>query len=58
MAIIGKIRSKAGLLIGIIGLSLVAFILGDLLTSNRSFIQGNTTTAGVIGGKENFYSGL
>lgn len=52
MAIIGKIRSKAGLLIGIIGLSLVAFILGDLLTSNRSFIQGNTTTAGVIGGKK------
>ncbi|QQR96343.1 MAG: SurA N-terminal domain-containing protein [Bacteroidota bacterium] len=52
MAIIGKIRSKAGLLIGIIGLSLVAFILGDLLTSNRSFIQGNTTTAGIIGGKK------
>ena len=52
MAIIGKIRNRAGLLIGIIGFSLVAFILGDLLTSNRSFISGDTTTAGVINGNK------
>jgi peptidyl-prolyl cis-trans isomerase D len=52
MAVIGKIRSKAGLLIGIIGFSLVAFILGDLLTSNRSFIKGDSTTAGSIGGNK------
>ncbi len=52
MAIIGRIRNKAGLLIGLIGFSLVAFILGDLLTSNRSFISGNSTTAGIINGNK------
>ena len=29
MAIIGKIRSKSGLLVGIIGIALLSFILGD-----------------------------
>ncbi len=52
MAVIGKIRQRAGLLIGIVGFSLVAFILGDLLTSNRSFISANDTNVAVIGGKE------
>jgi len=52
MAIIGKIRNRAGLLIGFIGLSMVAFILGDLLTSNRVFLSGNSTTAGVIDGQK------
>jgi peptidyl-prolyl cis-trans isomerase D len=52
MAVIGKIRNKAGLLIGIVGFSLVAFILGDLLTSNRSFISGTGTDVGVIAGKK------
>lgn len=52
MAVIGKIRQKAGLLIGIVGFSLVAFILGDLLTSNRSFISGSGTEVADIGGKK------
>jgi peptidyl-prolyl cis-trans isomerase D len=52
MAVIGKIRQRAGLLIGIVGLSLVAFILGDLLTSNRSFISSSDTNVAVIGGKK------
>lgn len=52
MAVIGKIRQKAGLLIGIVGFSLVAFILGDLLTSNSSFLTGGDTNVAVIGGKE------
>ncbi|HMT30458.1 MAG TPA: SurA N-terminal domain-containing protein, partial [Bacteroidia bacterium] len=52
MAVIGKIRQRAGLLIGIVGFSLVAFILGDLLTSNRSFISGSGTDLAVIGGKK------
>jgi peptidyl-prolyl cis-trans isomerase D len=43
MAVIGKIRERAGLLIGIVGFSLVAFILGDLLTTNSSFISGQDT---------------
>ena len=52
MAVIEKLRSKAGLLIGIVAFSLIAFVLGDLLTSNRSFLKGNTSTVGVIGGKK------
>lgn len=52
MAVIGKIRQRAGLLIGIVGFSLVAFILGDLLTSNSSFLRGTDTTVGIIGGKK------
>jgi peptidyl-prolyl cis-trans isomerase D len=52
MAVIGKIRQRAGLLIGIVGFSLVAFILGDLLTSNRSFLTSNDTSVAVIGGKK------
>ncbi len=52
MAVIGKIRQRAGLLIGIVGFSLVAFILGDLLTSNRSFLTGSGTDLAVIGGKK------
>jgi peptidyl-prolyl cis-trans isomerase D len=52
MAVIGKIRNRAGLLIGIVGFSLVAFILGDLLTSNRSFLSGDGTDVAVIGGKK------
>jgi len=52
MAVIGKIRQRAGLLIVIVGFSLVAFILGDLLTSNRSFLTGSGTDLAVIGGKK------
>jgi peptidyl-prolyl cis-trans isomerase D len=52
MAVISKIRQRAGLLIGIVGFSLVAFILGDLLTSNRSFLSGNDNNVAVIGGKK------
>src|SRR5688572_14210591 len=52
MAVIGKIRQKAGLLIGIVGFSLIAFIMGDLLTSNRSFLSGSGTELAEIGGKK------
>ena len=52
MAVIEKLRSKAGLLIGIVAFSLVAFVLGDLLTSNRSFLSGSGTTMGVIADKK------
>jgi peptidyl-prolyl cis-trans isomerase D len=50
MAVIGKIRQRAGLLIGLVGFSLAAFVLGDLFTSNRSFIGGgNPTDVAIIG---------
>ncbi len=43
MAIIGKIRSKSGLLVGIVGLALVAFILGDY----QSFFGGSEGVYGI-----------
>jgi peptidyl-prolyl cis-trans isomerase D len=51
MAIIGKIRNRAGLIIGTIGFSMVAFIAGDLITNNRSFIFGNKNEIGLIAGE-------
>lgn len=41
MAIIGKIRQRSGLVIGIIALSLLAFILTDAFSSNNSWLGGN-----------------
>ena len=52
MAVINKIRSKAGLLIGIVGFSLFAFILGDLLHNNKNLFGGNDSTVAVIAGKK------
>lgn len=51
MAVIGKIRERAGLLIAIVGISLLAFILGDLLTSNRSSFFGPANKIAEINGK-------
>lgn len=52
MAVISKIRGRAGLLIGIVGFSLVAFILGDLLSNNKGMFSGDNSTVAVIGGKK------
>jgi len=52
MAVIEKIRSKSGALIGIIGFSLVAFIAGDLFSSKNGFFSGSDNTVGIIGGKK------
>ena len=52
MAIISNIRNRAGLIIGTIGFAMVAFIAGDLITNNRSFIFGNKNELGLIAGKE------
>lgn len=39
MATLQKIRNRAGLLIAVIGVALLAFILGDLLTSGNTFLR-------------------
>ena len=52
MAVIGKIRQRAGLLVGVVFVSLVLFVLGDLLTSNSRFLRGSETTVAEIGGKK------
>ncbi len=49
MAVISKIRNQAGLIIGIIGIALVAFILGDVVKSNSSFMQSGTDVAEIAG---------
>lgn len=51
MATLEKIRSKSALLFTIIIVALLAFILGDFLTSGRSFFSDPTTLAKVDGQK-------
>lgn len=52
MATLQKIRTKAGLLVAIvIGVSLAAFILGDLLQGGSSMFQKNRLEVGVIDGE-------
>ncbi|MCC7332783.1 MAG: SurA N-terminal domain-containing protein [Flavobacteriales bacterium] len=51
MAVIGKIREKSALLLIIIGVAMLAFILGDLFQSGQSFF-GNSNSVGEIGGEE------
>ncbi|MDE6017870.1 MAG: SurA N-terminal domain-containing protein, partial [Muribaculaceae bacterium] len=55
MATLEKIRSKSVMLIVIIGLALLAFIVGDALTNSRNLF-GDTTTVAKIGGKKIDYT--
>ena len=50
MATLEKIRKRAGLLVGFVGLALFAFIIGDLLNSGSSFINRNQNNVLVING--------
>lgn len=52
MAVIGEIRKRAGLLVGVVAVSLILFVLGDLLTSNQSFLTGSGTTVAEVAGKK------
>ncbi len=51
MAELEKIRSKSVLLLVVIGVALLAFIIGDFLNSGRSFFGAGTTVAKVDGKK-------
>ena len=55
MATLQKIRGKAGLLVGVIGVALLAFIVGDLLNSGHTFFNMNRNKIAVVNGKN--YSG-
>lgn len=55
MATLEKIRSKSVLLIVIIGVALLAFIVGDALTNSRNLF-GNATTVAKIGNKKIDYT--
>ncbi|MCX6275660.1 MAG: peptidylprolyl isomerase [Bacteroidetes bacterium] len=52
MAVIGRIRKRVGLLIGFVGASMVLFILGDLVTSNKGIMGKNNDVMGVVGGEK------
>ena len=55
MAVIGKIRSKSGLLFGVVGAAMVLFILGDLLNSGGGLLR-NQNNVGEIWGQSISYA--
>lgn len=55
MAVIGRIRKRVGLLIGFVGVSMVLFILGDLVTSNKGLMNSNSDILGNINGEKIHY---
>jgi peptidyl-prolyl cis-trans isomerase D len=50
MAVLEKIRSRATLLVGIIGFALFAFVIGDFLNSGSTFFRGRNMQVGEING--------
>jgi len=50
MATLEKIRNKAGLLVGIVGLALFAFIIGDLLNSGSSILNSGQNRVVTVNG--------
>lgn len=52
MSILEQIRSRTGLLVGLVGLALVIFILESLLGSGTSLFSSQNTTVGVIAGEK------
>jgi peptidyl-prolyl cis-trans isomerase D len=52
MAIIGRIRKRVGLLIFFVGASMILFILGDLVTSNKGIMGRNNDVLGEVGGEK------
>lgn len=51
MATLEKIRSRAGLLVGIIGIALFSFIIGDFLTSGSTFFRQSKDKVVIVNGK-------
>lgn len=52
MAVISKIRNRSGLIIAVVGLAMLAFILGDFFNSSGRFFSGQENNVAVIGGKK------
>ncbi len=51
MATLQKIRNKAGLLVGIVGVALFAFVIGDGLRSGSTFFRQTKETVMVVDGQ-------
>ena len=56
MATLQKIRNHGALLIAIVGLAMLAFILGDFLNSGSSFFNRSRENVGVIEGQKIHYT--
>ena len=56
MASLQKIRNHGALLIAIVGLAMLAFILGDFLNSGSSFFNRSRENVGVIEGQKIHYT--
>lgn len=56
MATLQKIRNHGALLIAIVGLAMLAFILGDFLNSGSSFFNRSRENVGVIEGRKIHYT--
>ncbi|GHU87809.1 peptidylprolyl isomerase [Bacteroidia bacterium] len=50
MATLEKIRSKAGLLVGVVGIALLAFVIGDFLKSGSTFFQQSKEKIAIVNG--------
>ena len=50
MATLERIRSKAGLLVGVVGIALFAFIIGDFLRSGSTFFRQSKEKIAVVDG--------
>lgn len=55
MAVIGKIRQRSGLVITLIGISIVAFILTDMLSGGNSLFGSQEQIVGKINGEKVSY---
>ncbi len=51
MATLEKIRSKAGLLVGVVGIALLAFVIGDFLRSGSTFFQQSKEKVAIVDGE-------
>ena len=49
MAALGNIRKRSGLLLAVIGIAMLAFILGDFMQSKRSGVRGGVIVGEVAG---------
>ena len=56
MASLQRIRNHGALLIAIVGLAMLAFILGDFLNSGSSFFNRSRENVGVIEGQKIHYT--
>jgi peptidyl-prolyl cis-trans isomerase D len=52
MAVIGRIRKRVGLLIAFVGISMLLFILGDLVTSNKGILGKTSDVIGKVNGEK------